>query len=485
METKPKFSLPARPDLDHLRSQAKDLLKLAQQGDPSARDRIALYFPDSAAFRLTQAQLVVAREYGFASWNGLRAEVARRRGDSLLQEIVSAARGGRYDEFERLTTGEFFPRDPAARRVIELLQGRVSGPLPMEPIGPLNAPPLVYVCASRLLTSAVRQTAVRELLTMGADPNSFWRQEWNRKTFPLSVLYACVSEVDDPATAEILLQAGANPDDNESVYHACEKRDHVALRLLLRYGAKTEGTNALPHMLDYNDEEGVRILLAAGARMASLTPAVLRDCSLSILELLAEHGSDPVSQDQNLSGYEASVLNAKWAMTDWMRSRFSDLVTPPDLVPVEQALRYGVVRENLNLDPRYAAAVPLAGERGDLTGFRNLLALGFDPLTRDATHGAMAIHTSCFRAHDLLVADWLGRGLPWDVQDRFYEGWPLGWVMAGSAHCDDPEPAIRCVDQLVAAGHFFRSRQNPDAPNFLWMGHPAVKNHLRALGAID
>ena len=64
--------LPARPDLDQLRHQAKDLLHAAQRGDPDATARIGGV---SRRLILSSAQLAVAREYGFASWARLKLEV--------------------------------------------------------------------------------------------------------------------------------------------------------------------------------------------------------------------------------------------------------------------------------------------------------------------------------------------------------------------------------------------------------------------------
>jgi ankyrin repeat protein len=67
--------LPARPDLDHLRHQAKDLLHAAQRGDAVAITRINAV---SDQVMLSTAQLALAREYGFASWARLKLEVERR-----------------------------------------------------------------------------------------------------------------------------------------------------------------------------------------------------------------------------------------------------------------------------------------------------------------------------------------------------------------------------------------------------------------------
>src|SRR5262245_12113198 len=53
--------LPTRPNLDHLKKQAKELLLTLQQQDPGAQ--------------LADAQHALAREYGFASWPRLKAHV--------------------------------------------------------------------------------------------------------------------------------------------------------------------------------------------------------------------------------------------------------------------------------------------------------------------------------------------------------------------------------------------------------------------------
>lgn len=67
--------LPGRPNLDQLRRQARELLRAATAGEPSALTRIRAV---SARASLSAAQLAVAREYGFASWPALHAEVERR-----------------------------------------------------------------------------------------------------------------------------------------------------------------------------------------------------------------------------------------------------------------------------------------------------------------------------------------------------------------------------------------------------------------------
>src|SRR6516165_12468527 len=67
--------LPARPDLDQLRHQARELLRAAHRGDIEATARVRAV---SGKIILSSAQLALAREYGFASWAKLKLEVERR-----------------------------------------------------------------------------------------------------------------------------------------------------------------------------------------------------------------------------------------------------------------------------------------------------------------------------------------------------------------------------------------------------------------------
>jgi hypothetical protein len=71
--------LPARPDLDQLRRQARELHRAAQGGDARATRRLAQV---SGTATLSAARLAVAREYGFASWPRLKAEAERRRAEA-------------------------------------------------------------------------------------------------------------------------------------------------------------------------------------------------------------------------------------------------------------------------------------------------------------------------------------------------------------------------------------------------------------------
>jgi hypothetical protein len=67
--------LPARPNLDQYKKQAKELLKAILSGERDALDRLRRAHPRANASRfdatrvtLADAQLVIAREHGIESW---------------------------------------------------------------------------------------------------------------------------------------------------------------------------------------------------------------------------------------------------------------------------------------------------------------------------------------------------------------------------------------------------------------------------------
>ena len=67
-------ALPVRPDLEHLRREAKDLLRRCRAGHVDAVDRVRAHVPGLTP-TLSTVQLVLAREHGFASWAQLKALV--------------------------------------------------------------------------------------------------------------------------------------------------------------------------------------------------------------------------------------------------------------------------------------------------------------------------------------------------------------------------------------------------------------------------
>src|SRR5262245_56583662 len=96
-------SLPARPSLDSLRKQAKKLARDIAAGDADAIARVRAQLP-TLGLPLTQrnAQLVIAREHGYAGWQDLTAEVSKRLGHGLEWAAAQARRATHDNDLERL-----------------------------------------------------------------------------------------------------------------------------------------------------------------------------------------------------------------------------------------------------------------------------------------------------------------------------------------------------------------------------------------------
>jgi hypothetical protein len=96
-------SLPARPSLESLRKQAKKLARDVAAGDAAALARVRAHLP-SVDPPLTQrnAQLVIAREYGYDGWQDLTAEVNKRLGNGVEWAASQARRAIHDSDVERL-----------------------------------------------------------------------------------------------------------------------------------------------------------------------------------------------------------------------------------------------------------------------------------------------------------------------------------------------------------------------------------------------
>jgi hypothetical protein len=80
-----KLTLPVRPNLEQLKKQAKELLIQLRRDDPQAAALFATHHPrrrhEGRVFALHDAQLVLARQHGFANWTQLKDEVRRLTSD--------------------------------------------------------------------------------------------------------------------------------------------------------------------------------------------------------------------------------------------------------------------------------------------------------------------------------------------------------------------------------------------------------------------
>jgi ankyrin repeat protein len=84
-------TLPAHPDLHQLKRQAKELLKAFAAGDAAAVVEVNAHYQGAVAesFALHDAQLVLARSYGFPSWPKMKAYVDGITVGRLIEAICA------------------------------------------------------------------------------------------------------------------------------------------------------------------------------------------------------------------------------------------------------------------------------------------------------------------------------------------------------------------------------------------------------------
>src|SRR5881394_2757101 len=81
--------LPARPNLEHLKNQARTLLRQSAAHDVSATARFAAIGVTSPETKMAVALHVVAREYGFETWPALKLHISIASEDPF--EALTAA----------------------------------------------------------------------------------------------------------------------------------------------------------------------------------------------------------------------------------------------------------------------------------------------------------------------------------------------------------------------------------------------------------
>jgi hypothetical protein len=276
----PTHSYAVRLNLEFYRKQAKFLLKSAQSGDVAALARIRQHATKSLSAQptLSGAQLTIAREQGFPSWPRFKGfiELSHLDFQKLLAAFLEAATSD-FRRAEEILTEH--PQLADAGFYAALVLGHTQQvkrsldgvpDLAKAKSGPQNCEPLLYVCFSRYANPArssrapALATTARVLLQHGADPNTTFIPE-NPQDSTLSCLYAASGLNNNAELTQLLLEAGANPNDGESLYHSTEHADLACMKLLLAFNAKPNEANALKHILDREDLDGVQILLKAGA----------------------------------------------------------------------------------------------------------------------------------------------------------------------------------------------------------------------------
>lgn len=439
--------------------------------------------------RLHDAQSCVARDRGFLSWADLKRYVetqvaSRHERASRVLQWLKLVYAGDIDgslnranprvaarmlaEYPDIVAGDAYLScavgDEAALR-----QATASDPHWVNCAGgPLNLPPLVAVTHSSLLqVLEFRDRLYRcaqMLLAAGADPNQLTGSRSPPASvsapdprYPLSALYGAAGSNHDAALTQLLLKAGADPNDGESLYHSLESP--ACTRLLLEHGARIEGSNALCRSLDLDNVAVLRLLLDHGgnpnepARNQPLSDwgspllwAIRRRRSAAHIAALLDAGADPAATTpEGISAYRLALQFGLPEVAGLLRDRHGTEAVPEDEQFIAacargdeaEARRIGLRRPDLpvGLSEAQLRLLPEMAASGDDTAVRLMVRLGWPIAVRGGDWKASALNHAVFCGNAGLTRFLLENGANWTETHGYGDNacGTLSW-----ASCNEP-----------------------------------------------
>ena len=477
-------SLPSRPDLAQQKKQAKELLESFTAGDAESRARVEAALPDKQHIALADAQFVIAREYGFASWAALKQHI-----DARVETTRSPE--------ERLR--EAFGRRDA--RVVRRLFERHA-----ELRERINAPAFAFDSPA-IVAYADDFAIVDALLDFGADPNR--RSEWWAGGF--HALHSATG-----ASAERLIAAGAIPDacalahmdrpdllarmiaedpgrvrerggDGQTPLHFAKSR--AVIDLLLAAGGDIDARDvdhratAAEWMLDHTQRAGrydvARYLVERGASADIFLAAALGlgDKVRAMLQAKPEllglrtgqgrYGELPPSSYHIYFwtiGDSRSPLDvaAQFEQDETLRTML-EFASPLQRLHLacrlgDEGQARGVLREHpdiiQSMTPHDHRAVTDAAWNGDAAAVALMLELGFDPRAPGHDSGT-ALHCASWEGSvDTVTALLRHPDAPAlvAIRDAHHGATPLGWCCHGSLYGNTSHDHSGVAKMLLEAG---------------------------------
>lgn len=347
---------------------------------------------------------------------------------------------------------------------------------------PRDWEPLLYLSYCLLLGRADRAPRLldvaRLLLERRADPNAHYAgADPGSGNFP--ALYAAIAVSRSLPLVRMLLEAGANPNDGQSIYHAAELWTNDALDLLVKHGAShQELSYCLLHKIDFNHEPGIRRFLEHGAdpnvrhpaaNETALHWAIKRSNPRSTIELLLEHGADPNARttdghtaypavvawtpldlSERLGRVEISLLLRRHGAERAATSTMDDFLVACARGDETAARKFLADEPDLmsRLSEYDRSLIANVAQQNSAAGVELMLALGFDPDAR-GWGGLTALHWAACRGNRPLVKSILARGVrPVDIGGEH----PTPVHQALYCRWNDHGDYAGVLAELVAAG---------------------------------
>jgi ankyrin repeat protein len=483
--------LPARPNLEQYKNQAKDLLHSHRAADPDALNRIKRHHPTlhklslteivSATFTLADAQLVLAREHSFESWPKFAAHIETLRLIRSVADLpdpvaafIEAACVPRHSghssgtlEYAQLIlaryphvatanihTAAILADEPTVKKL--LIQNPKDA---TNTGGPHNWDALTHLSFSRYLrldpsrSDAFVNTA-RTLLDAGASANTGWYEMIDhpnlRPEFE-SAIYGAAGIAQHPGLTQLLLDRGADPNDEETPYHVVETYDNTVLKIMLASGKFNESSlnTVLLRKADWHDEHGIQLALEHGANpnfmtrwgFTALHQSLRRDNGLIITQLLLNHGADPTlkSTREGKSAIDIATHRGRGDVLDELEHRnifLNRQDAPQGIDRLIAACAQNKIETIHTLTQTEPHLIPeLIAQGGTLLaqfagnantdGVRNLLDFGIDVAALykegdpyfDIATDSTALHVAAWRAWPQAVKLLITRGAPINARD--------------------------------------------------------------------
>jgi ankyrin repeat protein len=472
--------LPARPNLEQYKKQAKELVRDCELGIADALARIKRNHPrfhslpeseiKDGRLALSDAQLVIAREHGFESWPQFSKHIEMIhmiQAVSDLSDPVSAFievacvprhtghASGTLEHAEMIL--QRYPQVAKSNIHTAAILADEAGVrefLARNPKGatakgdPHEWDALTHLCFSRYLridasrSEAFVRTA-RCLLEAGASANTGWYEtidQPNPRPCLESAIYGAAGVAHHAELTRLLLEYGAEPNDEESPYHVPEGYDNATMKVLLESGKLNEVSLSwmLLRKIDWHDGEGIRMLLESGVNPNVMTNfgdnalhhAIRRDNSLEIIQLLLDHGADPSLKTtrENISAAAMAAHKGRGDMLRLLERRgiALNLEGPFRLIAACAKGEREEVRALAAQEPQWVQLVLQFGGtllsgfagNGNLEGIRCLLDLGVDvdapdrlgDTTFDVAKDSTALQVAAWRARPAVVKELIARG---------------------------------------------------------------------------